>query len=247
MDICEYLEYFQKETWKRIEFTTNTNLNNIRETTLTENLVFSIFRIGQKQNGILIFEALDETANGNDLEIIIKKNNITYYFPTQAKIISPKSKYKYTKISHKVKSKSTFQIDDLIGYAKINGGVPLYLLYSYHHPTPNLDNYGASLVKAEYIRSKFYPTAPKTRWKIPSFNDLYPNSVPLSYLCNSNNLSLLGGTNPLPPSDNWKIINSKKEILEISNHNKTSFNPKFRIQIDLDKERYPTTNNVYKQ
>mgnify|MGYP000870104258 CR=1 FL=1 len=74
MNVCEYLNYFEEETWQRIAFTRKTSLSNIRETTLTENLVFNLFRIGQAQSNVLIFESENETRNGNDLEIIIHKN-----------------------------------------------------------------------------------------------------------------------------------------------------------------------------
>ena len=109
--------------------------------------------------------------------------------------------------------------------------------------------YGASLVNANYIKNTFYPLTPKLNWKIPSFSEICPsNAVPISWLCQiSNSLNIpdfviFNGLDSLPiPNitfNNWRLIDTVNELnpiisQELISKNDYSFNPKYRIQIEI--------------
>jgi len=167
------------------------------------------------------------------------------FLPTQAKILHTNNKY--PTISHKVNS--IYQIESLIRYSNLNGGIPLYLLYNYYAATPTLTMYGAALVNANYIKHNFFPLNPNINWKIPSFSELCPsNAIPISWLCrlcNSLNISdfaIFNGLDRLPTpnitSNNWRLIDAVNELnpnnnQELISNNDCSFNPKYRIQIEV--------------
>lgn len=239
----DYLQKFELETWKRIEFTRKVSFNNISEVTLTENLVFNLYNISQKSSSISIYEAQDEKANGNDLLISIKVNGKYSCFPTQAKIIYPNDKF--SKISHKVGS--TYQIDNLIKFSNHINGIPLYLLYSFKSSCSKYKNYGASLVNAEYVKAKFYPSSGRKNWKIPTFDDLIPNhAIPISQIDSIRSLQNLSrkimyredSKMPICKSkaSNWKLITDHNHSIMRTIYNsdyvkENSFRPKYKIQL----------------
>lgn len=183
MNISNLYKKISIDTWNRLEFANKTN-SKFSETTITENLLYSInqYKVSCADSSIQMYEAKDEKTNGNDLEVYIEINKGQYIFlAVQAKRLYIKNQ-KYSVISHKVASK--FQIDLLLDYAKVKNGVALYLLYNYapKFKHKNKEYYGCSLAKANHIKRKFYPKS-SGRWKIPHFNDLHPkNAIPLMLL-----------------------------------------------------------------
>jgi hypothetical protein len=184
--LCNLFKFLAIETWKRIEFTYIKPRIKAYETTLTQNIAFTInaYKYIYPGLSIEIWDADDESANGNDLELLVifSRSRYDFYAPIQAKKIYRNSKY--DAMDH------GDQIEKLIKYAaksKING-YPLYLLYNYIDPViPELDPdnelYGCSIVDAYYLCDNYYNKRIKTRrdgssmltWKIPSFIDLHPD------------------------------------------------------------------------
>lgn len=256
-NLCDILEKLSQETWERIKFSRNRSGLKIYETTITQNLLYSIHK-NNNSIPIIIEEANDEKTNGNDLEIYLKINGGYIFLPTQAKIIY--SNYKYIQMDH------IGQIDDLINYAKLNRGFPLYLLYNYvmnFIPSQSIcgiklkdSHYGCTLTSAKYLYNNFaYQRLDKNgnlQWIIPSFHDLHPSfSFPWIILgccqcsdwrqiifdkfdLNIRSLKLFS-YNELKDS-NWREIDFDKEyekeifINETYNEYK-KFSPKFRIII----------------
>ena len=72
-NLCDLFKLLAIETWKRIEYAYIKERIKVYETTLTQNLIFSINAYSDQYGlNIDIFEATDEKTNGNDLELIIK-------------------------------------------------------------------------------------------------------------------------------------------------------------------------------
>jgi hypothetical protein len=182
--LCNLFKFLAIESWKRIEFTYSMPLIKIYETTLTQNIAFTINAYKSVYPGINIdlYESENERANGNDLEMILSFPDFDwdFYAPIQAKKIYRNGKY--DAIDH------GDQIIDLIIYARSEGrnGYPLYLLYNYIDPIPTKINpsnelYGCSIVDAIYLRDHYYNKRISVRkgvstlkWKIPLFGDLHP-------------------------------------------------------------------------
>ncbi len=142
-----------------------------------------------------IFESIDESANGDDLEIIIKRPNGTYLtFAVQSKILYhnlPVGKKgvinltdgHYHKMQHYVGRKKLNQIDLLLNYSKKNGCIPIYLLYNYVQRSTDVmekcdvlfdeRQYGCSIVSAHYLKKTYQ----KPDGNLPStikFSNLHP-------------------------------------------------------------------------
>ena len=148
----------------------------IYETTLTQNILFALRRFQEicTDYSLSLDEAIDESSNGNDIELIVQTSSGYVKLPTQAKLLY--SNLKYTAISHP--GSTRYQVDDLINYASSIGGIPMYLLYNFlpcHHA---LRDHGCTMLMAEYIRNHFSPSPAFTRWRIPSFNDLHLPALP---------------------------------------------------------------------
>ncbi len=182
-DHISLFKHISIDTWERLKFANKTNYS-LSETTITENILFEInkYRISNNDNSIKIFEAKDEAKNGNDLEIYLEVEDDKYILL----LIQAKKLYineeKYTQISHKVNKK--LQIDLLQDYAKSKDALALYLMYNYSPTLTNKNSnlFGCSLVKSSFIYNNFYPKN-RTRWKIPTFNDLHPkNGIPFFIL-----------------------------------------------------------------
>jgi hypothetical protein len=72
-NLCDLFKLLSIETWKRIEYAYLKPGIKVFETTITQNLIFSINAYNDQHNlNVEIFEALDENTNGNDFELIIR-------------------------------------------------------------------------------------------------------------------------------------------------------------------------------
>lgn len=190
-NMCSWASIYSMLTWNKIGFTRSVNRGRIYETSLTQDLVFQ-FYLQAKTSGlpIEIFEAWDETTNGNDLDFFIQKDGSYVHLPVQAKLIGKDGRY--TKIRHHVSGVS--QLDALMEYAKKKGGVPLYLLYNHafgyelfdddHERERSIEEYGCSLIHADYIKQNYQKVKNgKISWIIPRFEDLHRSpAFPLSEL-----------------------------------------------------------------
>ncbi|MBL7936035.1 MAG: hypothetical protein JNM51_09550 [Bacteroidia bacterium] len=184
-NLCDLFKLIAIETWKRIEFAYLKPGVKIYETTITQNLIFTINAYNDQYNlNIEIFEADDEKTNGNDFELIIKfpKEGIEYYAPIQAKKVYKNEKY--TSMDH------GNQIATLINYAADRNAIPFYLLYNFSPDvTHNSVNYpspfeltGCTLIKAEHLFNNYYNQRTIYKrdgtttlgWQIPNFENLNP-------------------------------------------------------------------------
>lgn len=234
--------------WDRIPFSHKMGFK-YSEVTITENLLFDMyyFNINNPSLSVNIFEAKNEKANGNDLELCFELEPNKYvilviqakklYFTTQ----------KYSSISHKVKDK--YQIDLLENYAKQKKAIPLYMLYNY---SPDLKNknkqyYGCTLVFSKFIRENYYLKASPISWKIPTFEALHQehHAVPLYTLAlnglqikriidkTGNNYKIYS-KNELTDNKRWiEIFNKNNQ--DFSNYTSDEFEPKYRIILGENK------------
>jgi hypothetical protein len=180
-DLCNKVAEISFDTWERINFAwTSTKRVKVCEVTLTENLLYELNKFSKecKSYKLDIFEAIDESTNGNDIEMYLEINKGEYIFiPMQAKILSPSERY--AQIPYKK------QTDALIYYASKYNGYPMYLLYNYLKTDATKINYGCSIVSAQYIKDKIIG---KTRCTNPSFDEIhntYSGAMPFEDLfCN---------------------------------------------------------------
>jgi len=186
---CSELINLSIETWERIAFARTRFGLKIFETTITQNLIYNLTK-NKTKNGIILFEAIDEATNGNDIEIFVKTKGGYLFLPTQAKIIY-NQRNNYPKMEH------GNQINDLIAYANLYSGIPFYLLYNYYPNseyafTQNIcgvkckkEYLGCTLVSATYLLDNFAFKAKITKgkrkgspkWIIPKFVDLHNNNI----------------------------------------------------------------------
>ena len=188
-EIQDLLRAFSSKTWRRLGFCQQFK-NEVKTyvTTITRNLIFEMLEFARLTGTpqLRLLEALDESANGNDIEIYVQHGDGYILFPTQAKSLYPSGKYE--KINHQ--SGGKFQIHALLEYAIKRQGIPLYLLYNYHPKWQDViawekefgfeyDCFGCSLVNAHLMESQ-YMNAARLAWKIPSFFNLHPvPAIPL--------------------------------------------------------------------
>lgn len=183
-NLCDLFKLLAIETWKRIEYAYLKSGVKVFETTITQNLIFSINAYNDQYNlNIDIFEALDENKNGNDFELIIRfpADGVCYYAPIQAKKIYRTGKY--NSIDHGV------QIESLLDYGNKMNAKPFYLLYNFTtNPIKNgvtlttpKELTGCTMVSAEYLFRNHYNQRRKRNgalaWIIPDFYDLNPNEA----------------------------------------------------------------------
>jgi hypothetical protein len=180
-----WLKAFAIETWQRIAFTWTHQQGKLYETTLTQNLVFQLHhQFYEKKLPFELWEALDENANGNDLELAVGTPAGYLLLPCQAKIVRPSGRY--NKMNHSTNGK--FQIESLLDYAQNMRGMAIYLLYnssdndSYIHRNwpkqyEQATTLGCSVVPAAYLYENYCHASlltGKRKWRIPSFEDLHP-------------------------------------------------------------------------
>jgi RNase P/RNase MRP subunit p30 len=100
VNMYEWAQKFAYDTWKKIKLSFTNDNFKIYETTITQNMVYELLEL--KFSNVKIFEALDETTNGNDLEVFIESFDKRYYkFAVQSKIVYKNNKY--SSIKHQSK------------------------------------------------------------------------------------------------------------------------------------------------
>lgn len=191
-DLASFLKLSAVQVWNRIEFVRDRKYLRLNETTLTQNLLFDFWQLAKGTNlPIELYEAKNEKANGNDLEIFVETHEGFLFFPCQAKII--RNNNRYISLHHGNKSNATYQMDLLTDYAKLNSGQPIYLLYNHYSDLQKsidmeeqvgfpLEFFGCSIVSAHYLKQHFppEPVVGKSRRVVPSFQDLHPHpAIPL--------------------------------------------------------------------
>jgi hypothetical protein len=197
---CAFLEEYSRKTWDRIRFTRKLR-GRISETTITENLLFDFWnQAAYNKLPIIIYEAKNEKANGNDLEIFIETPNGYLLVVCQAKIVNVKGKY--ASLFHK--SGGELQLNLLIRYAEKFGAYPAYLFYN-HLPfflqsslfqaITDERTYGITVAGAVplYMMMDIFKIFGKSM-RVPSFNDFHPHlATPLPrFICDL----LSGRTDP---------------------------------------------------
>lgn len=131
-DPCVLFRGLAEETWERIGFARRRRGLKIFETTITQNLLYSITKILGPGGLVTAEEAIDEAANGNDIELIVRdKNGHDHFFAVQAKIIYKNGRYGAL-------SGKKNQCVSLINYARKMGGSPIYLFYNFGGLSANL-------------------------------------------------------------------------------------------------------------
>lgn len=185
--LCWLFKFLAVETWKRLEFTYIKPRLRVLETTITQNIAFTIhaYKSAFPGLGIEIWESTDEKAKGNDLELLLRfsRFGFMFYAPVQAKKIYRDGFY------HGIKDDD--QIEKLIDYAQRRNAYPMYLFYNYQDVIPvNIgpedELYGCSLVSAYYLRNNHYQQKRKRAyngrparmgWALPDFSALHPNNA----------------------------------------------------------------------
>jgi hypothetical protein len=180
--LCDLFKLLSIETWKRIEYAYARSDVKVFETTITQNLIFSINAYNDQFNlNIEVLEAVDEKANGNDIELVIQypADGIEFYAPIQAKKIYRDGRYQ--SLDHGT------QIESLRDYAYAKNAIPFYLLYNFT-PLPPSTGYslgsppewnGCTLVSAQHLFDNYYKARRSRnggmRWKIPNFYSIHPS------------------------------------------------------------------------
>lgn len=124
-NFCPWCDLAAAEAWHRIRYAHSLPKTSLFETTMTQNLLMAIAM--HPAPGVRVFEALDESRNGNDLEILIEVASSSYAcYAVQAKIVYRRTG-RYQQIRHQTRNGQ--QIDLLLAYAAREKCVPGYLLY----------------------------------------------------------------------------------------------------------------------
>ncbi len=182
-NLCSLFRFLSMETWKRLEFAYLRSERAVYETTITQNLLFSIQAFADEfLLPIEVREANNEATNGNDIELLIRfeREWIEFRAFIQAKRISRRGRYEGMEHGS--------QIESLIKYAKKNQGIPLYMLYNSILPTDEHfcgdASHGCTLVSAVHLFKSYYKKRkgvtngkPVMKWKIPHFRDLHPDQA----------------------------------------------------------------------
>lgn len=208
-NLCDLFKLLSIETWKRMEHAYLKRGMRVYETTITQNLIFTINAFNEQYDlNVDIFEAIDERTNGNDFELIIRfpDEKLEFYAPVQAKKVYRDGRY--------VSMDHGNQIESLVNYANVKDARPFYLLYNFT-PEPLRDGAtfsnpleltGCTLIPADYLFATYYNRRTKRNgtlgWKIPVFDDLNPDRAFgwHELVCPSNSTDLL------------KLLKSKKII-----------------------------------
>lgn len=172
--------------WDRIHLSRLDERIKIDENTITQTMVYDLHQSGIRE--IKIYEAEDETINGNDLDVFIQNYDNTYYkyFAVQAKKVYPGDKYK--KLSHKVNGR--YQISNIIRYANSSGAIPMYFMYSYSDKYSNHQTYkgkylynefGVAVICARDLFWKYFNPFKDKFIKIPSVSDIVEDSSTLTF------------------------------------------------------------------
>lgn len=179
-DICDLFKLLSVETWKRIEYAYLNAGVKVFETTLTQNLIFTLHSLSdQYKLNINIYEADNEKTNGNDFELIIRfpDEQIEYYAPVQAKLLYRNGKYKALN--------KKGQIDDLLDYGNSSGSSPLYLFYNCVTPPwkqdigliQPIEIYGCTMIGASRLKEVLSGDRTGKRVQTLGFYNLTPSDA----------------------------------------------------------------------
>ncbi len=120
-------EKIAADTWDRIKYSREFNVR-LGEETLTDLLTLDFKRFTPSHLSLIQTTKLNESKQGNDLEIRIQiKNTKAIVFAIQSKKIYESGRYN----TLNYKSSSIYQIDILEKYSKKTKSIPIYLLYNY--------------------------------------------------------------------------------------------------------------------
>lgn len=191
--LCEWADLYSRMVWHRIHFARTVARMKVFETTITQNLIFDL--ASHNFPNISILESVNESANGDDLEIVKKVGAKYRKFAVQCKIAYKDEVFRA--IDHQVKSRSantlSYQIDLLCDYAQANGCIPLYFMYNYRktHTSVN-EQYGISVLGARYLKRIYMPSGSFT--KKPSVDDMTSGASIsfFDFLCTSAGLTSPG-------------------------------------------------------
>lgn len=254
MSIRNLFKQISVDIWNQIHFT-NTYKLNFGEVTITDNMVYQIWKYAKDTGitNIIIHHAKDEKSNGSDLLYFLEiEPGIYIQFAIQAKKLKIDCKEsRYTAMSHLVNSTKKPQIDILLEYGKCEKAIPMYMLYNYsEHPKfAKREYYGCSLISANFVKAKF--SLPITKCKHPTFDDLHIKkikkdmvAIPFYWLSSSNIKCLLDKYrikySTLDENEKCKIISkfthmTKANFLNSNNH-EIGFYPNYIIVQGIDKQ-----------
>jgi hypothetical protein len=256
----DLLAYFSVLTWEKYTKVKNyPTILSTNEVCINELFVETIVEAILDYNvPIRLFHSKDETANGNDFEMILPFNKYQYLlFPCQAKRMYVKND-KYDAISHLVKPKTSNikreQILSLLEYAEEKKGFPLYFFYNY---TPNnfqhqkIEEYsdisdkelfGCTMLSAFHIFDNFFTE--NKRLKRMSFGDIHPPAMPLFKLANLYNNDFISNDKILSV---FGKFDSQEHDEELSNMDAYDLDTLSKMDI-IDRkwiEIYPTDKTRY--
>jgi len=258
MNICDLFKELSIDTWHRIKFARERIGFKIYETTITQNILITVekFRIQNSIRNIRMFESIDESSNGNDIELYIQSESGEYiFFPVQAKIIVHSNK---SLKDGKYAAFKGSQFDSLKKYAITKKGIPIYLFYNYssHIGDPS---FGCLVYRASDLEVNFYDYI-RAEWKKFKFSELISEKKGVKWenlVCkklriiknkDTGSISIvdnrfsesnikLYNSEELIFDDNWKEIGREEQKRNITpktkrKKNKIKFNPMFRMIIN---------------
>lgn len=126
VNVCHFFQLLSRDVWSRIAFARAMNLK-ISETTITENLLYNFYDYFEHYAvPVRLYESKEERRNGSDLEVLVETEQGYILLACQAKITYKTGNY--AALHHEVGGLR--QIDLLMDYAKLHGGIAHYLFYN---------------------------------------------------------------------------------------------------------------------
>lgn len=183
-NLCAWAEAYSRMVWHRIHYARSTARMRVFETTITQNLIFDL--VSKRFPAIGVWEAKDETANGDDIEVVIEIHGVAYVFAVQCKIAYKNEVFEafWHEVINKRTGVVTRQIDLLCNYARSINGIPAYMLYSFRrNGSSKNDEYGVSMAGAHFLLHT-YGGANRRRKKPTVAQMISGISIPLPiFLC----------------------------------------------------------------
>jgi len=178
----DLIKYVSIEIWNRIKFvfayTTQKQFMKIYEVTLTQNMIYELFKFNKEHNINLVnlYESVDESANGADILVCIEFDRGTLKFPFQCKLLkTSKSKQDGVYKSFWHNNTNGLQIDLLNKYADDLGSkLGFFLLYNYIEETTKIKKSETELYGCSYAPTNIIPNSLSQKSSI-KFSDLHPN------------------------------------------------------------------------
>ncbi len=239
MSTFDVLKDLSIETWERIGFARTRKGLKIYETTITQNILYSLAK-KLKTSKIEMYEATNEKINGNDMEICLKTKKGYILLPTQSKILYMSGKY--DKINH------GNQIENLIKYAKSVGGIPLHLFYNYDNSHADSE-YGCTIIETKKLLSGYKSSTGSCKIRALKYKELHTGSGTAQKARPWHNFLCLLPTMPhkdidsveyyrkkeILKDDEWKQVSIVDSNMQRPVDSNSNYAPKFRIMFDLEK------------